>query len=264
MSGEADLGLFAALRILSADIAVDPIFGLYGYGADVSAAGDCYAITPHDGVFKRLNLITEKLSIELERDRYVGATLSKAKDYVGLTLQNQTLDAHALKLTFAGMKPGSYEVRLAGADAGTLSVPQAGPAVLMLELSAQPSSTLVIGTGCKDAPPSGPAAGAHAGSGGPGVSGAGASLGGPGSGPVRSGATGTGGVGNVLGQAATDAPALTAAGKPKAHGCGCQTLGAAVPAGGPRAAAVAVALLLVRSRRRGATRAWSHGATRTR
>ena len=28
MSGEADLGLFGALRILSADVANDPIFGL--------------------------------------------------------------------------------------------------------------------------------------------------------------------------------------------------------------------------------------------
>ena len=36
MSGEADLGLFGAIRILSADVAVDPIFGLTGYGCNVT------------------------------------------------------------------------------------------------------------------------------------------------------------------------------------------------------------------------------------
>ncbi len=35
MAGEADLGLFGAIRILSADVANDPVFGLIGYGCDV-------------------------------------------------------------------------------------------------------------------------------------------------------------------------------------------------------------------------------------
>ena len=37
MSGEADLGLFGAIRILSADVANDPVFGLTGYGCNVEA-----------------------------------------------------------------------------------------------------------------------------------------------------------------------------------------------------------------------------------
>ena len=45
------LGLFGALRILSADVVTDPIFGLFGYGSDVSMAGGCYSVTPKDGVF---------------------------------------------------------------------------------------------------------------------------------------------------------------------------------------------------------------------
>src|SRR6201999_1706147 len=94
MAGEADLGLFGALRILSADVVMDPIFGLFGYGSDVSMAGNCYSVTPKDGVFKRLNMISQKLYVELDRDRYRGATVSASNDYLGFTLENQTGDAH--------------------------------------------------------------------------------------------------------------------------------------------------------------------------
>ena len=79
MAGEADLGLFGAIRILSSDVVVDPTFGLYGYGCNVQESAGCYAITPEDGVFKRLNLITQKFHMDLDRDRYIGATVSNVE-----------------------------------------------------------------------------------------------------------------------------------------------------------------------------------------
>lgn len=111
MSGEADLGLFGAIKILSADIAVDPIFGLYGYGADVALTGGNYVIAPKDGVGQRLNLITEKLGMTLERDKYTAATVAQAKNYVNFTLQNVTSGtAHTTKVAFTGLAAGSYNV----------------------------------------------------------------------------------------------------------------------------------------------------------
>src|SRR5262249_1137327 len=82
ISVEGDLGLFGAIRIVRWDVANDPIFGLFGYGCDVASSGSCYTVTPHDGVQKRLNLITEKVYMSLDRDQYTLATLSTSKNYV--------------------------------------------------------------------------------------------------------------------------------------------------------------------------------------
>ncbi len=122
MSGEADLGLFGAIKILSADIAVDPIFGLYGYGADVTLAGGNYVVTPKDGVRQKLNLITEKFGMALERDKYTAATVAQAKNYVNFTLQNVTSGtAHTTKAAFTGLAPGSYNVLVNNAIVGNVT-----------------------------------------------------------------------------------------------------------------------------------------------
>ena len=188
MSGEADLGLFGAIRILSADVAVDPLFGLFGYGCDVQAMGSCYAVTPKDGVFKRLNLITEKFHLELERDRYSGATVSQAKDYVGFTLQNQTGDAHTTRLTVAGMAAGTYAVMVGGAAAGMVTVTAERPAVVSLAIGAVATTTVQIGAGCN-----GSTAGVTTGAGGNPGSGGASGTGGRGSGGAPAGSGGTGG-----------------------------------------------------------------------
>ncbi len=111
MSGEADLGLWGAIRILSADVSVDPIFGLYGYGCDAVKNGGNYVITPKDGISKKLNLITEKLYMEMDRDQYTSATVAAAKNYMELTLKNQyTNAAHTTALSLYGLEPGTYQV----------------------------------------------------------------------------------------------------------------------------------------------------------
>ncbi|MGC5772649.1 DUF5695 domain-containing protein [Paenibacillus pabuli] len=126
MTGEADLGLFGALQSLSADIAVDPIFGLTGYGADVTMINGRYNITPLDGLFKRLNLITEKLYIELDKDQYTGAKLAPAKDYVWLDMKNLTPgQPHQTSITFHGLKTGTYQIKVDGQSKGKFNAYQA-------------------------------------------------------------------------------------------------------------------------------------------
>ena len=123
MSGESDLGLFGAIRILSSDISIDPIFGLYGYGRDVALSSGCYAVTPKDGVFKRLNLITERMHLELDRDWYSAAVVSTSKTYAKVMLENQTPSAtHTTHLTLGGFSPGSYAVSVDGASVGSVTV----------------------------------------------------------------------------------------------------------------------------------------------
>jgi hypothetical protein len=149
MTGEADLGLFGALRILSADVSIDPLFGLTGYGCRVTSADGCYSITPTDGVFKRLNLITEKLHAELDRDRYAGATVSVGKDYLGFTLQNQLPGtAHTTNLTLAGFAPGTYAVSVGGTVSSSATVTAGGAAVVPLAVGAAATYAVQIGNGC--------------------------------------------------------------------------------------------------------------------
>ncbi|MBV9949862.1 MAG: hypothetical protein JOZ69_23675 [Myxococcales bacterium] len=188
MSGESDLGLFGALRILSSDVAVDPIFGLYGYGCDVSQSGSCLEVTPHDGVFKRLNLVSQKLRLELDRDRYTGATISGANDYVGFTLQNQFPVAHQTTVTLTGLAPGVYPVNVGGAPAGSITATSGTPATLTLSVGAAATYAVKIGTGCDGAttgtdagglarPDGGPLVGSSDGGGAGGPGGAGSSGG---------------------------------------------------------------------------------------
>lgn len=89
MAGEADLGLFGAIGIMSSDVAKDPVFGLVGYGCLVEDMGKSYQIIPRDGVFAKLNLINEKLSLSLTGAIYGKALVSKDKSEIRLTTESQ-------------------------------------------------------------------------------------------------------------------------------------------------------------------------------
>ena len=56
-SGESDEGLYGSLLRISSDVVTDPVFGLTGYGCEVSKEGKVYTITPKDGVGKRFNVL---------------------------------------------------------------------------------------------------------------------------------------------------------------------------------------------------------------
>jgi hypothetical protein len=249
-SGEADLGLFGALRILSADVSVDPVFGLYGYGCAVTATTpSCYAITPEDGVFKRLNLISQKLSMSLDRDRYAGATVSTSNDYVGFTLQNQTQStAHSTQVTLTGLTPGSYPVTVGGTSAGSVTAVAGKPTVVTLSIGTQATYAVQVGSGCGGAtvgsdagappPPPNPDGGTtDTGPNDSGVSdattgGSSGSNGGGGSGSSGSGSSGSG-----------SEPG-------KSNGCGCSFAGAAANEAPVAIVGLAALIPFLRRRRR--------------
>jgi hypothetical protein len=121
MSGESDLALFGALRLISSDVANDPVFGLFGYGCDVTDAGTRYGIVPHDGIFKRLNMVSLKMSLLLEQDQYSAATIGKSKNYVEFTLRNMKTAAHTTKVSVAGLPAGNFDVLVDNVRTGTFA-----------------------------------------------------------------------------------------------------------------------------------------------
>ncbi len=103
MAGEADLGLFGALEIISADVARDPVFGLFGYGCEVSETHDSYTVIPRDALFMRLNFINEHISLELTGATYKKAVLAKNKEYIELDV---TDDGAFTEIKVDGLEKG--------------------------------------------------------------------------------------------------------------------------------------------------------------
>ncbi|MFD1179431.1 DUF5695 domain-containing protein [Paenibacillus puldeungensis] len=153
MSGEADLGLWGAIKILSCDVSVDPLFGLYGYGCDVTEDGASYVVTPKDGVNQKLNLITEKFGMALERDTYTAATVAKAKNELRFTLSSATPGtAHTTKVTLNGMAAGSYKVLINDTAAGNFTAVNGSPAVVSLNIGTGSTYDIKIQPGSNTGP----------------------------------------------------------------------------------------------------------------
>jgi MYXO-CTERM domain-containing protein len=216
----------------------------------------CYRVVPHDGVAKRLNLITQKVHVELDRDRYQAAMLGTERDYVSLDILNQTGDAHVTKVTMQGLAAGMYPVMIDGAGMGSVTVTEGQAATWMMQLGPEPQHTLQIGTRCQGVmpvtmPPGAAGAGATppatgvgvvAGSGGasahPATGAAGNKAGAPAIAAASSAAAGSG----------ANAPPSTATGDAApaaANGCGCR-----VARGRERAPVGLIALGLLAALRR--------------
>ncbi|MEV0639450.1 DUF5695 domain-containing protein [Streptomyces sp. NPDC050619] len=115
MTGESDLGLWGALQTLSADVVTDdPIFGTVGYGATVTSGSHSTRVVPKDGLGRRLNLVTQRLSVSLDNDQYTAATVDSANRGVGLTFKNVSGAAHSASLKVTGLAEGTYAVKVNG------------------------------------------------------------------------------------------------------------------------------------------------------
>lgn len=115
-SGESEEGLYGSLLRISADVTTDPVFGLTGYGAEVSKEGSRYTVTPLDGIGKRINIIDDKIYVELEQDSCAKAVIDESGNYIDLTVSNTTGTEHLSKITLsgAGIEDGYYSVKVNG------------------------------------------------------------------------------------------------------------------------------------------------------
>lgn len=121
-SAESDISLWAGLQLLSSDVVSNhPVFGLCGCGCNVSDVDGKYEITPLDGLFRRLNLVDEKLSVTFETDSYTFASVNKDLSELCFKL-NRTVGTSNGFITVAGVTPGEYDVIFNGEKQSTVSV----------------------------------------------------------------------------------------------------------------------------------------------
>ncbi len=147
MSGESDLGLFGALQILSSDVAIDPVFGLFGYGCNVTESSGIYTVTPLDGLFTRLNFINQKLYIELDRDQYTEAKVSADSNLIELSMKNLEGTAHNTDVNITGLKAGSYQISVDGSIIGSFQAVDGKTSTVTLVLPAAATAQVSITAG---------------------------------------------------------------------------------------------------------------------
>ncbi len=94
----------------------DPIFGLYGYGANVTADETSYTVVPTDGFGKRVNILDQKIYVETTQDTITSAKvryrrqLHRAERPKGYTAASHVFIA----LSGAGLKDGFYAINVNG------------------------------------------------------------------------------------------------------------------------------------------------------
>jgi hypothetical protein len=124
-SAEEDVGYCAALRTHATIVTVDPIFGEFSYGGDLTREGTRVKVVPRDGLRVRFHVVRgdQRLHLVLDHDGYakerpilVADDLSR----IEFTLENRTGAAHRTELTVSGLPDGSYAVTVAGKPAGTI------------------------------------------------------------------------------------------------------------------------------------------------
>ncbi len=124
-SGESEEGLYGSLLRISSDVVGDdPIFGLVGYGCQASKSNDNYTVTPQDGIGKRINLIDEKVYVELVQDKCTSAVISKDGTSFKLKVEPSVSEEHIsqINLSGAGIASGYYSITVDGKEAGQVYV----------------------------------------------------------------------------------------------------------------------------------------------
>ena len=115
-SGESDEGLYGSLLRISADVVNDPIFGLYGYGANVTADETSYTVIPTDGFGKRVNILDQKIYVETTQDTITSAKFAMDGSSIELNVKGYTAASHVshIALSGVGLKDGFYAINVNG------------------------------------------------------------------------------------------------------------------------------------------------------
>lgn len=144
MAGEADLGLFGALKIISADVANDPVFGLIGYGCDVQKVAGSYDLVIRDGIGKRANILPLKVWVGIDQDRIAKLSVSEAKNRMTASLAVGKTVAHVAKLSVEGLAAGDYAVYVDGVSKATAKIAASGATTVSVPLSGAANSEVVV------------------------------------------------------------------------------------------------------------------------
>jgi hypothetical protein len=113
--GEANLGMGAVTRMASTILARDPLFGWFGYGAELEETPAGFRLWPRDGVRTRFWLVDtdHRVGLELERDGWSATepiVVSPDRRRIELTVENRTAVPHAARLLLDGAGAGDWTV----------------------------------------------------------------------------------------------------------------------------------------------------------
>ena len=111
VSGESALGFWAGLSMASTIVSNDSVFGLYAYGGLIEFDGNLFAVTPKDGVRKRIHwILDENASFELLQDRIEKIVFDKKTETISVTVENAAGTGHESSFIFTGFDAEAYVI----------------------------------------------------------------------------------------------------------------------------------------------------------
>jgi len=125
----------------------EPIFGLFGYGCDVTLAGGKYLVEPKDGFREWLVMQNIGLELKLDRDAFAkgqNIAIGSSSHWIGFVLENERLNAHTTKLSITGLAAGTYVVKINGVKQYTFSITAPEEAVLNLDIGSDATYDISI------------------------------------------------------------------------------------------------------------------------
>lgn len=116
--GEIGIGHYGALLGLSSIVIKDTIFGLIGYGCDVSLNNEKYIVYPKDGLGLRYYNLETDLSLCIERDSINKVVSNQDNSHIVIEIAavdpHEYVVKHMNKLRVGGVSPGTYMLSVNG------------------------------------------------------------------------------------------------------------------------------------------------------
>jgi len=123
-SGDVDAALAPTFFFLGSFVALDPVFGLVGFGCNVTADEATYTVTPADGMQKRVVSVPHRLVFEVGADLIGKVTVSKNSEWMDVEIVRGRAEDHEGRFALSGLPAGTYGVSLDGGEPHALTSEQ--------------------------------------------------------------------------------------------------------------------------------------------
>ena len=110
---EGGVGLWGYIEAAKSYVVHDETFGWVGYGCEVKLSGDALAVTPKDGLRKRVFFGDSRLEIEASKGEIASLHRRTAPFYLELEMSDGSGLANQAKLEIRRLAAGEYEIETA-------------------------------------------------------------------------------------------------------------------------------------------------------
>lgn len=107
---ESGEGLWGFLKSTKSYIMKDDTFGLIGCGCEIEESGTTIAVTPKDGLKKRVRFVEEGLDVEVTQGEISQLVFSKSPYAIELKIDDSTANVKTAAVTVAGLPKGEYRI----------------------------------------------------------------------------------------------------------------------------------------------------------